>query len=85
MVQWAGLFWLEIRGGEEVKKALETAIKSQEVCYKAIMPGIEGREVEKIGRKTVWKDWLIWLLSIRKIHPVNERSWYIFHSVLGRC
>ena len=39
--------------GEEVKKALEAAIKAQEACYNAIRPGIEGREVEKIGRKTV--------------------------------
>ncbi len=39
--------------GEEIKKALEMATKAQEACYKAIRSGIEGREVEKIGRKTV--------------------------------
>ena len=39
--------------GKEIENALETAIKAQEACYKAIRSGIEGREVEKIGRQIV--------------------------------
>ncbi len=39
--------------GEEIKRALDTAVKAQEACYKAIKPGIEGREVEKTGRQIV--------------------------------
>ncbi len=38
---------------KEMKRALDTAVKAQEACHKAIKPGIEGREVEKIGRKIV--------------------------------
>ena len=37
----------------EIKRALDVAVKAQEACYKAIKPGIEGREVERIGRKIV--------------------------------
>ena len=39
--------------GEKIERALDTAVKAQEACYKAIKPGIEGREVEKIGRQIV--------------------------------
>ncbi|RLD31698.1 MAG: hypothetical protein DRI73_08305, partial [Bacteroidetes bacterium] len=38
---------------KEIKRALDIAVKAQEACYKAIKPGVEGREVEKIGRGIV--------------------------------
>ncbi|RKX88242.1 MAG: hypothetical protein DRP58_01005 [Spirochaetes bacterium] len=39
--------------GEEIESALSTAVEAQEACYKAIKPGIMGRDVEKIGRDIV--------------------------------
>ncbi len=39
--------------GGEIERAMDIAIKAQEACYKAIKPGIEGREVEIIGRQIV--------------------------------
>lgn len=37
--------------GAEVRRAVEAAVRAQEACAKALRPGIEGREVEAIGRK----------------------------------
>ncbi len=37
--------------GAEVRRALAVAVRAQEACAKALRPGIEGREVEAIGRK----------------------------------
>lgn len=37
--------------GYEIKSALEVAIQAQRACFKALRPGIEGREVEAIGRQ----------------------------------
>jgi len=39
--------------GDEIMHALDVAIQAQEACSKAMHPGIEGREVEAIGRKIV--------------------------------
>lgn len=39
--------------GREVRRALDVAIQAQEACYSALRPGVEGREVEAIGRKIV--------------------------------
>lgn len=39
--------------GREVRRALDVAIQAQEACYAALRPGVEGREVEAIGRKIV--------------------------------
>jgi Xaa-Pro aminopeptidase len=39
--------------GQEIIHALEVAIQAQRACFKALRPGIEGREVEAIGRQTV--------------------------------
>jgi Xaa-Pro aminopeptidase len=39
--------------GEEVRRALEVAIQAQEACFHALRPGIEGRQVEAIGRRIV--------------------------------
>ena len=39
--------------GGEIRHALEVAIQAQEACFKALRPGIEGRQVEAIGRQIV--------------------------------
>lgn len=39
--------------GQQIQDALATAVKAQEACYAALRPGIEGREVEAIGRQIV--------------------------------
>jgi Xaa-Pro aminopeptidase len=39
--------------GTEIIHALDVAIKAQEACFQALRPGIEGREVERIGRQIV--------------------------------
>lgn len=39
--------------GQEIEHALKVACEAQEACYQAMRPGIEGREVEAIGRKIV--------------------------------
>ncbi len=37
--------------GKEVERALEVAIQAQHACFGALRPGIEGRQVEAIGRQ----------------------------------
>jgi Xaa-Pro aminopeptidase len=37
----------------EIRRALEVAIRAQQACAAALRPGIEGREVEAIGRQIV--------------------------------
>lgn len=39
--------------GQEIERALNVACAAQEACYQALRPGVEGREVEAIGRKFV--------------------------------
>lgn len=39
--------------GPEVRHALEAAVQAQEACFRALRPGIEGRQVEAIGRRIV--------------------------------
>ncbi|HFE66566.1 MAG TPA: aminopeptidase P family protein [Chloroflexi bacterium] len=39
--------------GDEVRRALDAAARAQEACYQALRPGIEGREVEAVGRQIV--------------------------------
>jgi Xaa-Pro aminopeptidase len=39
--------------GEEIRRAVEAAVKAQEACYKAMRAGVEGREVEAVGRRIV--------------------------------
>lgn len=39
--------------GPEVERALETAVQAQEASSGALRPGVEGREVEAIGREIV--------------------------------
>jgi Xaa-Pro aminopeptidase len=37
----------------EIRRALDVAVKAQKACHAALHPGIEGREVEAIGRNIV--------------------------------
>jgi Xaa-Pro dipeptidase len=39
--------------GGEIRAALEAAVCAQEACARALRPGVEGREVEAIGRRIV--------------------------------
>jgi Xaa-Pro aminopeptidase len=39
--------------GDEVRQAVEVVVKAQEACYQALRAGVEGREVEAIGRRIV--------------------------------
>jgi Xaa-Pro aminopeptidase len=39
--------------GAEIRRALDVAIQAQQACREALGPGIEGREVEAIGRQIV--------------------------------
>jgi Xaa-Pro aminopeptidase len=39
--------------GEKVVRALEVACRAQEACAQALRPGVEGRQVEAIGRQIV--------------------------------
>ena len=37
----------------EIVRALEVACEAQEACFQAMRPGVEGREVEAVGRRIV--------------------------------
>lgn len=39
--------------GAEIRHAVDAACQAQETCYRALRPGIEGREVEAIGRRII--------------------------------
>jgi Xaa-Pro aminopeptidase len=39
--------------GDEIRRALEVAVQAQESCFQAMRPGIEGRQVEAVGRQIV--------------------------------
>ncbi len=39
--------------GREIVRALEVAGRAQEACFQAMQPGVEGREVEAVGRRIV--------------------------------
>lgn len=39
--------------GKEIERALEVAVRAQQACAEALRPGIEGRQVERIGRQIV--------------------------------
>jgi Xaa-Pro aminopeptidase len=39
--------------GAEIRRAVEVAVMAQEACYQAMRAGIEGREVEAVGRRIV--------------------------------
>ena len=37
----------------EIARALDVACRAQEACFQAMRPGVEGREVEAVGRRIV--------------------------------
>jgi Xaa-Pro aminopeptidase len=39
--------------GPEIRRALEVACRAQEACFRAMRPGVKGRDVEAIGRRVV--------------------------------
>jgi Xaa-Pro aminopeptidase len=39
--------------GDEIRHALEVAVQAQQACFRALRPGVEGRQVEAIGRQIV--------------------------------
>ncbi len=39
--------------GAEILNAIDVAAEAQEACFRALKPGIPGREVEKLGRRIV--------------------------------
>lgn len=39
--------------GDEITSALDVACQAQEACYRRLRPGVEGREVEAVGRRIV--------------------------------
>ena len=57
--------------GDEVRHALDVAARAQEACFHALRPGIEGREVEAIGRKIVEDGGLGELFLYSGVHSVG--------------
>ncbi len=57
--------------GDEIMHALDVAIQAQEACSKAMRPGIEGREVEAIGRKIVEEGGLGQYFLYSGVHSVG--------------
>jgi Xaa-Pro aminopeptidase len=41
--------------GHEIRNAVDVAWRAQEACFKAMQPGVEGRNVEALGRRVVEK------------------------------
>jgi len=39
--------------GDEIRRAVEVACRAQQACFEAMRPGLEGRQVESIGRQIV--------------------------------
>lgn len=56
---------------DEAKHALEAACRAQQACYKALRPGIEGREVEAIGREIMDKAGLGKYFLYSGIHSIG--------------
>jgi Xaa-Pro aminopeptidase len=57
--------------GEEIKRALDVAVKAQQTCAGALRPGVEGREVEAIGRKVVAEGRLAEYFLYSGVHSVG--------------
>jgi Xaa-Pro aminopeptidase len=39
--------------GDEIQRAVDVARRAQEACFEAMRPGVEGRQVESMGRQVV--------------------------------
>ena len=67
--------------GKAVERALEVAIRAQQACAAALRPGIEGRQVEAIGRGIVTEAGLgqyflysgVHSLGVIEFEPPNSR------------
>lgn len=57
--------------GSQIMHALEVAINAQEACFKALRPGIEGRQVEAVGRKIVQEGGLGSYFLYSGVHSVG--------------
>ncbi|MGC8827126.1 MAG: M24 family metallopeptidase [Anaerolineae bacterium] len=57
--------------GREVRHALEIAVRAQEACFRALRPGIEGRQVEAIGRRVVTEGGLGQYFLYSGVHSVG--------------
>jgi len=57
--------------GEEARRALDVAIQAQEACFHALRPGIEGRQVEAIGRQIVTDENLGQYFLYSGVHSVG--------------
>ena len=57
--------------GEKIRHALEVAIRAQEACFQAMRPGIEGRQVEAIGRQIVAENGLGPYFLYSGVHSVG--------------
>ena len=57
--------------GQEVRHALEVAVRAQEACFRALRPGIEGRQVEAVGRRVVAEGGLGQYFLYSGVHSVG--------------
>ncbi len=57
--------------GDEVRHALDVAARAQEACFHALRPGIEGHEVEAVGRKIVENGGLGQFFLYSGVHSVG--------------
>jgi Xaa-Pro aminopeptidase len=57
--------------GEQIRRAVEVAVQAQEACYRAMRPGVEGRQVEALGRRIVEEAGLGQYFLYSGIHSVG--------------
>ncbi len=57
--------------GDDIRRAAEAAGRAQEACYHALAAGVEGREVEAIGRRIVAEAGLASYFLYSGVHSVG--------------
>lgn len=57
--------------GQEVRHALEVAVRAQEACFRALRLGIEGRQVEAVGQRVVAEGGLGQYFLYSGVHSVG--------------
>lgn len=57
--------------GDEIRRAAQVAGRAQEACYQALRAGVEGREVEAIGRRIVAEAGLAPYFLYSGVHSVG--------------
>ncbi|MEZ4667906.1 MAG: Xaa-Pro peptidase family protein [Anaerolineae bacterium] len=55
----------------EIRRALDVACQAQEACFAAMMPGMEGRQVEAVGRRIVEEAGLGQYVLYSAVHSVG--------------